>query len=77
MIYIAFLQHSDFKRLGKKRIDRPTDPPDFQAKRANKPFIFIFFFGLMALETFVETSGISPWENIFVSLNQTTAATQQ
>ena len=24
----------------KKKKDRPTDPPKFQAKRANKPFIF-------------------------------------
>ena len=25
----------------KKKKDQPTDPPDFQAKRANKPFIFL------------------------------------
>ena len=36
----AFLLCQDLKKKGKK-IDRPTDPPDFQAKRANKPFIFL------------------------------------
>ena len=25
----------------KKKKDRPTDPPDFEAKRANKSFIFL------------------------------------
>ena len=31
MIYITFLQHPEKKK------DRPSDPPNFQAKRANKP----------------------------------------
>ena len=45
MIYIAFLQHPDLKKKKKekKKKVRPTDPPYFQAKRANKPF----FLGLM------------------------------
>ena len=34
----AFLLCPDFKKRKKK--DRPTDPHDFQAKRANKPLIF-------------------------------------
>ena len=38
-IYIAFLQHPDFK----KKKDRPTYPPNFQAKGANKPLFFFFF----------------------------------
>ena len=29
------------KRKKEKKKDRPTDPPDFRAKRANKPFIFL------------------------------------
>ena len=28
-------------RLKEKKKDRPTDPPNFQANRANKPFIFL------------------------------------
>ena len=35
----AFLLCQDLKK--KKKEDWPTDPPDFQAKRANKPFIFL------------------------------------
>ena len=37
MIYTAFLQHPDFeKKKIIKNKDQPTDPPNFQAKRANK-----------------------------------------
>ena len=32
----------------KKKNDGPTDPPNFQAKRTNKPFIFL---GLMMYKT--------------------------
>ena len=32
--------------IKKKKKDRPTDPPNFQAKRANKPFIFRPYFYL-------------------------------
>ena len=28
-------------RFKKKKKNRPTDPPHFQAKRANKPYIFL------------------------------------
>ena len=40
MTYIAFLQHPDLKKKKKKKEkkkDRPTDPSNFQAKKANKP----------------------------------------
>ena len=42
MIYIAFFQHLDLKKKKKeeKKKGRPTDPPNFQAKRANKPLFF-------------------------------------
>ena len=30
-----------FKKKNKKKNDRPTDAPNFQAKRASKPFIFL------------------------------------
>ena len=39
MIYIAFIQHSDLNKKKKKK-DQPTDPPNFQTKRANKPLFF-------------------------------------
>ena len=35
----VFLLCPDLKKKERKK-NRPTDPPDFQAKRANKPFIF-------------------------------------
>ena len=38
MNYTALFLCPDLK---KKKKDRPTDPPDFQAKRANKPLIFL------------------------------------
>ena len=31
----------------KKKQSRPTDPPNFQAKRANKPFIFLGLIPIM------------------------------
>ena len=41
---IVFLLRPDLKKgrekKKKKKKDRPTNPPNFQAKRANKPFIF-------------------------------------
>ena len=41
MIYNAFFQHPDWKKKRKeKKKDQPTDPPNFQAKRANKPLFF-------------------------------------
>ena len=44
--YIAFFLRPDLKRIKKKKKkrkkkDRHTDPPDFQAERANKPFIIL------------------------------------
>ena len=30
------------KKIGKKKKDQPTDPSNFQAKRANKPYFLCF-----------------------------------
>ena len=40
MIYTAFLQHPDLKKEEEKKKDWPTDPPNFQAKRATKSLFF-------------------------------------
>ena len=47
MIYIAFFNHKrkhkkqKQKQKQKKKNDQPTDPPNFQAKKANKPLFFL------------------------------------
>ena len=40
--YTRIIQHFSGVQIKnkKQKNDRPTDPPDFQAKRASKPFIF-------------------------------------
>ena len=40
----------------KKKKDRPTDSPDFQAKRANKPFIFLGRMSNKLLKILTETN---------------------
>ena len=39
MTDIAYHLCPDVKKKKKKKEDLPTNPPNFQAKRANKPFI--------------------------------------
>ena len=48
---IVFLLCPDLKKKKKKKKDRPTDPPNFQAKRANKPFISLVLINSIILWT--------------------------
>ena len=58
----------------KKKKDWPTDPPNFQAKRANKPFIFLGLFLSMSKKfcsQFIKICHIQMWvirfsNNIFL-----------
>ena len=38
---LHFFCVQNLKKKKKKKKDRPADPPDFQLKKANKPFIFL------------------------------------
>ena len=40
-LHFLCVQIKKKKKKRDEKIDLPTDPPDFQAKRANKPFIFL------------------------------------